>query len=245
MIMTTRQLYLALCLLLPLTVMAAQKQDVFTTPTGKTVTINHIKHASVHIQYDGMNIYVDPVTNLEPKTDFTLMPKADIVLVTHEHMDHYDKGAIGSLTTATTTVYANKAVNGMLNQGLAMSNGDSVSYNAHIRIWAVPAYNTTAGREKFHPKGRDNGYIISFDGLRIYFAGDTEDIPEMALLKDIDVAFLPCNQPFTMTVDQLVSAANTVKPKVLFPYHFGETPINQVPAKLAGTGIDVRIRDYK
>ena len=239
-----RKIFLALCLL-PMTMTAAQKQDVFKAPSGNTVTINHIKHDSVHIEYDGMNIYVDPVSSLEPKTNFSLMPKANIVLVTHEHFDHYDNLAIGHLASPATTVYTNKAVNGMLHRGLVLNNGDSITYNAHIRIWAVPAYNTTEGREKFHPKGRDNGYIISFDGLRIYFAGDTEDIPEMDQLKDIDVAFLPCNQPYTMTIDQLVKAANTIKPKVLFPYHFGDTPINQVPMKLIGTGIDVRIRDYK
>ncbi|MBR6320472.1 MAG: MBL fold metallo-hydrolase [Prevotella sp.] len=243
--MTIRRFILTFSLLLPMVMMAAQKQDVFTAPSGKTVTITHIKHASVLIEYDGLNIYVDPVGNLEPKTDFSTMPKANIVLVTHEHLDHFDNLAIARLASPATAIYANKAVNGMLHRGLVMSNGDSIIYNAHIKIWAVPAYNTTVGREKFHPKGRDNGYIISFDGLRIYLAGDTEDIPEMAELKDIDVAFLPCNQPYTMTVDQLVQAANTIKPKVLFPYHFGETPINQVPMKLIGTGIDVRIRDYK
>jgi L-ascorbate metabolism protein UlaG (beta-lactamase superfamily) len=126
-----------------------------------------------------------------------------------------------------------------------MHNGDSVRMGPNIMLWAVPAYNITPGREQFHPKGRDNGYVLSLDGLRIYIAGDTEDIPEMEQLKDIDIAFLPCNQPYTMTVDQLVRAAKIIKPKVLFPYHYSDTPINQVLMKLVGSGIDVRIRDYK
>ena len=109
----------------------------------------------------------------------------------------------------------------------------------------IPAYNTTPGREKFHPKGRDNGYVLTLGGFRIYLAGDTEDISEMADAKDVDVAFLPVNQPYTMTPEQAASAARTVKPKVLFPYHYSETPIQQVRIRLAGTGIDVRIRDYK
>ena len=93
--------------------------------------------------------------------------------------------------------------------------------------------------------GRDNGYILTLDGLRIYIAGDTEDIPEMANLKDIDIAFLPCNQPYTMTIDQLVSAAKVIKPRVLFPYHYGDTTVNRIVMMLAGSGIDVRIRDYQ
>jgi L-ascorbate metabolism protein UlaG (beta-lactamase superfamily) len=97
----------------------------------------------------------------------------------------------------------------------------------------------------FHPKGRDNGYILTLGGFRIYIAGDTEDIPEMADIKDIDVAFLPCNQPYTMTIDQLVNAANIIKPKVLFPYHYSNTSINQARMRLVGSGIDVRIRDYQ
>lgn len=235
----------SLLVLLAMTMQAAQKSDTFTTPGGKTVTINHIKHASIHIEYEGKHIYVDPVGNLEQKTDFSMYPKANILLITHEHFDHYDALAIPKLCTSATGVYTNKSVNGMIHRGLILNNGDSITYADDIRIWAVPAYNTTEGREQFHPKGRDNGYILSLDGLRIYIAGDTEDIPEMANLKDIDIAFLPCNQPYTMTIDQLVKTAKAIKPKVLFPYHFSDTPINQVLIKLNGSGISTRIRDYK
>jgi L-ascorbate metabolism protein UlaG (beta-lactamase superfamily) len=114
-----------------------------------------------------------------------------------------------------------------------------------IKVEAVPAYNTTQGRTQFHPKGRDNGYILTIDGLRIYIAGDTEDIPKMKDIKDIDIAFLPCNQPYTMTPEQLIKAARTIKPKVLFPYHYGQTDVSGIPGQLKGDGIDVRIRHYE
>ena len=114
-----------------------------------------------------------------------------------------------------------------------------------MTVEAVPAYNTTPGHEKFHPKGRDNGYILNVEDLRIYVAGDTEDIPEMADMKDIDIAFLPCNQPYSMTPEQLAKAAKTIKPKLLFPYHYSDTPIRKVTMLLGGSGIDVRIRRYK
>ena len=227
-------------------VMAAPKSDTFQTPGGKTVVINHIKHASIHIEYEGMHIYADPVgTVIEPKTDVSLLPKANIILLTHEHMDHYDPMALPQMILPATAIYANPTVSAKVHRGVPLHNGDSIVYSDDIKIWAVPAYNTSEGREKFHPKGRDNGYILQLDGLRIYIAGDTEDIPEMADVKDIDIAFLPCNQPYTMTVDQLERAANIIKPKVLFPYHYSDTPINQVRMRLLNSGIDVRIRDYK
>ena len=123
-------------------------------------------------------------------------------------------------------------------------NNQSATLGA-VEVEAVPAYNTTEGRTQFHPKGRDNGYILTLDGLRIYIAGDTEDIPEMQDIKDIDIAFLPCNQPYTMKPEQLVKAAKTVKPKVLFPYHYGQTDLSSIPEQLKGEGIDVRIRHYE
>ena len=226
--------------------MAAQKSDTFTTKSGKQVTFTCIKHASIQIEYDGLQIHVDPVTDgAQPVTDYTLFPKANLILVTHEHHDHFDREAIAMLRTPSTAIYTNPAVYTMFHNGLPLKNGDSIEYRHDIKVEAVPAYNTTEGREKFHPKGRDNGYVLTIDGLRIYIAGDTEDIPEMANLKNIDIAFMPCNQPYTMTVDQLCKAARTIKPSVLFPYHYSETPISQVLMKLNGSGIKVLIRDYK
>ena len=225
---------------------AAQRVDEFTTKSGKKVTITCIKHACLEINYDGLEIQVDPVGSfVTPVTDYAQFPKANIILITHEHKDHYDLEAVQTLRNHATSIYENPAVFGMFKNGIALKNGDSIQYRADIKIEAVPAYNTTPGREQFHPRGRDNGYVLTLDGLRIYIAGDTEDIPEMADLKDIDIAFLPCNQPYTMTVDQLVNAAKVIKPKVLFPYHFNNTPVTQAVMRLAGTGTEVRIRDYK
>ena len=132
----------------------------------------------------------------------------------------------------------------MYGSGLTMENGQTYLFD-DIKVEAVPAYNSTEGRQQFHPKGRDNGYILTLDGLRIYIAGDTEDIPELSSVKDIDIAFLPCNQPYTMTTDQLVKAAKIVKPKVLFPYHYGQTDVSVLPSQLKDVGIDVRLRHYE
>ena len=234
------------CVLMTVSCTAAQKTDIFTTHSGKEVKITCIKHGSLQIQYDGVEIQVDPVCDgALPVTDYSLFPKANIILLTHEHRDHFDREAIACLRTPATTIYTNERIYRIFQNGIAVNNGDSLSYRSDITLKVVPAYNTTEGHEQYHPKGRDNGYVLTLDGLRIYIAGDTEDIPEMAQLKDIDVAFLPCNQPYTMTVDQLVNAAKTIRPKVLFPYHYGETSVNQITLKLAGSGIDVRIRDYK
>ena len=236
----------AIACLMALGCQAQQQTDEFTTKSGKKVRFTCIKHASIQINYNGLEIQVDPVgKGMKPETDYSKFPKADIILVTHEHHDHFDSDAIAQLRTASTKIYLNPAVHKMFGSGKALKNGDKVKIANDITIEAVPAYNTTPGREKFHPKGRDNGYILTLDGMRIYIAGDTEDIPEMANIKDISIAFLPCNQPYTMTVDQLVKAAKTIMPKVLFPYHFSQTPIDQTRILLAGSGIDVRIRDYK
>ena len=219
--------------------------NTFKTKGGKEVVITAIKHASLRIQYDGLEIQVDPVVKFAPETDYAKFPKADIILVTHEHFDHFDRDAIAALKKDSTQVIANPAVQKMLGFGTAMANGESRTIGKVLTLDAVPAYNTTAGRTQFHPKGRDNGYVLTLDGLRIYIAGDTEDIPEMAKLKDIDVAFLPCNQPYTMTPEQVAKAAKIIKPKVLFPYHYSETPIKRVAELLADTSIDVRIRNYR
>ncbi len=256
--------------------------DVFRTKNGKTVKFHALVHASIRIEYDGLEIMVDPVTKLGNRTiDYSTMPKADCILVTHEHADHFDKEAIRLLTGDNTRLIMNKRcvemygagevmVNGQISDKLQSSlsepcsarqpdaNGASKagtqlarrangqwSMVNEITLEAVPAYNTTEGHLQFHPKGRDNGYILTLDGLRIYIAGDTEDIPEMSDIKDIDIAFLPCNQPYTMTPEQLVRAAKVIKPKVLFPYHYGNTDLSTIPAKLEGEGIDVRIRHYE
>lgn len=225
---------------------AVYEVDTFTTQSGKTVKVHALVHASMRIKYDGKEIQIDPVTKLGEKTiDYAAMPKADYLFITHEHHDHFDTTAIQLLTGDNTQLVTNQRCAEMLGYGTVMANGDMLQLAEDITLEAVPAYNTTEGHQQFHPKGRDNGFILTLDGLRIYIAGDTEDIPEMAEIKDVDVAFMPCNQPYTMTVEQLVNAAKIVKPKVLFPYHYGQTDVSSIPSLLESDGVEVRIRHYE
>ena len=243
-----RKLFMLLLAVLGLNTACGQppyEVDEFTTASGKTVKFHALMHACIRIQYDGKEIQIDPVSKLGNRTvNYADMPKADYIFVTHEHGDHYDAGALKLLSGDKTQLVMNKRCADMYGSGRAMANGDKLQLGV-VTVEAVAAYNSTPGREQFHPKGRDNGYILTIDGLRIYIAGDTEDIPEMSAIKDIDIAFLPCNQPFTMTPEQLIRAAKVIKPRVLFPYHYGQTDLSGVPAALKGTGIDVRIRHYE
>lgn len=220
--------------------------DDFTTPNGKQVSLHCIKHGSLSINIGDKWIYIDPVTDkAQPVTDYTTMPKADYILVTHEHGDHLDAKAIEQLTKDGTMLILNPRSSEILGgRGDVMANGDSRKMGTW-KVDAVPAYNTSADKQQFHPKGRDNGYVLTIEGLRIYIAGDTEPIPEMKDIKDIDIAFLPCNLPFTMTPEQVTEVAKVIRPKVLFPYHYGKTDIQQVVRLLEGSGIDVRIRQYQ
>jgi L-ascorbate metabolism protein UlaG (beta-lactamase superfamily) len=208
------------------------------------VKITFIKHGSLQIAYDNLLIQVDPVSMF---ADYSTFPKADVILITHEHEDHLDPKAIDALTKEKTVLVMNESSAKKSGNAKAkiMKNGDKMELPNQITLEAVPAYNTTPGREQFHPRSRDNGYILTIDGLRIYIAGDTEDIPEMKNLKNIDVAFLPVNQPYTMTVAQAVNAAKMFSPKVLYPYHFGNTDVKPLEGLLKDSGIEVRLREMQ
>lgn len=221
--------------------------DLFSTKGGTSIYIYSIKHGSIRMKIGDKWLYVDPVsTGVAPATDFTTMPKADYILVTHEHFDHLDSLAIRQLTKDGTLLIANPKSNEILGgMGESMKNGGKKNLSKIVKVNAVPAYNTTKEKLQFHPKGRDNGYVLTIEGFRIYIAGDTEETPEMKKLEEVDVAFLPCNLPYTMSVEQVVSAAKTIQPKVLFPYHYGDTDVNQVVKLLESSGIDVRIRPFK
>ncbi|MCH5227690.1 MAG: MBL fold metallo-hydrolase [Muribaculaceae bacterium] len=227
--------------------MNAQTKYPVVTLTGKDgekINITLFKHASLAVEYKGLEIYVDPVTKVaDTQIDYENMPKADYILVTHEHWDHLDPVAINELSKPSTKIILNATSEKELGKGTIMANNQTLDLADGIVLESVPAYNTTPGREKFHPKGNGNGYILNIDGERIYIAGDTEDIPEMADIKNIDLAFLPVNQPYTMTIDQAEKAALTIKPKILIPYHYSDTPIDQLKEKLDkdNSGIDVRI----
>ena len=218
--------------------------DTFKTKHNREVKITFIKHGSLQIAYDNFLIQVDPVSMF---ADYSTFPKADVILITHEHEDHLDPKAIEALTKENTVPVMNEssAKKSGNTKAKIMKNGDKMELPNQITIEAVPAYNITPGREQFHPRSRDNGYVLSIDGLRIYIAGDTEDIPEMKNLKNIDIAFLPVNQPYTMTVAQAVNAAKMFSPKVLYPYHFGNTDVKPLEGLLKDSGIEVRLREMQ
>ena len=213
----------------------------FSTVSGAPVEITLIKHGSLALSYKGLSIQVDPVGKYGKPTDYAAdFPKADVILVTHEHFDHFDKEAIAALQKEGTVLVTNARCAEMLGWGKVLANGESTTLPGEIHLDAVPAYNTTEGHLQFHPKGRDNGFVLTIDGLRIYIAGDTEDIPEMAAMKDIDIAFLPVNQPYTMTVPQCVAAAKSFSPKILIPYHFGDTDLSALPGLLPDVKVLLR-----
>ena len=214
----------------------------FFTPGGQPVMLTLIKHGSLEISTKGLSIQVDPVTDYGKRTEYAVeFPKADVILVTHEHGDHLDASAIKALTGDNTRIILNGAGAAALGSGEVIANGGSTTLPGGILLEAVPAYNTTAGREKFHPKGNGNGYVLNIDGLKIYIAGDTEPSPEMENLLGVDVALLPVNQPYTMTVDQCVKAAGLIAPKTLIPYHFSQTDISSLPSLLPDMKVIIRV----
>lgn len=224
-----------------------EEVDLFVSPSGTCVYSHCIKHGTLRLRVGEKWIYVDPVTDkVPPVTDYSVLPKADVILITHEHPDHLDAKAIEQLKKEGTIIVMNPRSSELLglSEAVVLKNGDTRELEG-LTIEAVPAYNSSADKQQFHPKGRDNGYILNLDGLRFYIAGDTEDIPELASVKNIDVAYLPCNLPFTMTPEQLANAAKMVQPKVLFPYHYGQTSVDSMLHALEGAGIDVRIRQFQ
>ncbi|TFG58971.1 MAG: MBL fold metallo-hydrolase [Spirochaetales bacterium] len=214
------------------------ESDTFAA-AGGNIVISFLGHGTLMLDIKGTVIRVDPVKQY---ADYKTLPKADIILITHEHGDHLDQQAVTDASKSGTTIILNKSSYDKLKQGTVMANGEKKTVLG-IGIEAVPAYNITAGRENFHPKGRDNGYILTALGRRIYIAGDTENIPEMSGISNIDIAFLPMNQPYTMTPEQAAQAAGIIKPKVLYPYHFGNTDAAKLAELLKGQpGLEVRIR---
>ena len=214
----------------------------FTSPAGEKLCLTMIRHGSVAMTYKGFNIQVDPVSKMgDQLIDYGAFPKPDCILVTHEHGDHLDPAAIDLLSKDGTRLILNPAGREKLGgRGEAVRNGDSLRVGP-FGLAAVPAYNITEDRLQFHPKGRDNGYILDFDGLRVYVSGDTEDIEEMADFGPVDIAFLSVNQPFTMTVTQCVEAAMTLRPRVLIPYHLSDTDMQEIKTVLDSndSGIEV------
>jgi L-ascorbate metabolism protein UlaG (beta-lactamase superfamily) len=216
----------------------AFQSDALKT-SGGDLKMTFIGHGTLMFEFAGKVIHIDPVSMY---ADYATLPKADLILVTHEHGDHWDVKAIQSLTKADTTLIINQGLAKQLSSGTVMKNGDARTVLG-IKIEAVPSYNS---EKQFHPKGNGNGYVITFADKRVFVAGDTENVPEIKALKNIDVTFLPMNLPFTMTPEQVADAAKAMQPKILYPYHFGNTDTNALVNLLKDEkGIEVRIRELK
>ena len=217
----------------------------FTTPAGTQVEASMISHGSIALKYKGFQIQIDPVSKMgQTEIDYSFFPKADLILITHDHGDHLDPAAIELLSKDGTRILLNPASREKLGRGEAVSNGDTLRVGP-VGVIAVPAYNITEGREQFHPKGKNNGYILDFDGLRVYVSGDTEDIDEMASFGPIDVAFLSANQPYTMTTTQCVEAAMVLQPKTLIPYHLSDTDMQEIKNVLDSNDSGIEVLLYE
>ena len=216
-------------------------EDTVQTSAGD-LTISFIGHGTLMFRHGGKVIHVDPVGR---EGDYSVLPDADLILVTHEHGDHLDVDAIAEILTENTSIVVSKSCEGRLEGAVVLENGEETTA-AGLHVEAVPAYNVVHMRSEgqpYHPKGSGNGYIITFGDTRVYVAGDTEGTPEMMALDGIDIAFLPMNLPDTMTPEMVAEAAKAFRPKVLYPYHFGETNTNELVSLLAGEeGIEVRVR---
>jgi L-ascorbate metabolism protein UlaG (beta-lactamase superfamily) len=224
--------------------MSANKQyetDTIHTSAGD-LTITFLGHGSLMFDFNQLNISIDPFSQV---ADYSQLPKADLILITHEHQDHLDLTALADVRTENTDLVLTEICAKQITGGTIMQNGDVRSVRG-IQIEAVPAYNLVHKRENgqpFHPKGIGNGYIMTFGDMRVYVAADTENTPEMKALTNIDVAFLPMNLPYTMTPEMVADAAKAFQPRLLYPYHFGNTDTSKLIELLRDEkGIEVRIR---
>lgn len=195
--------------------------DNYKTPLGE-LGVTVLGHASIILEWNGKFIYVDPYS---VAADFTGMPFADLILITHNHFDHYDKKAYSLIEKKDTIFVVSDNVGRVNDRYHVLKNGESFTYENEVRIDAVASYNVN-NRNKdgnlFHPKGVGNGYVVDFNGFRLYIAGDTEPIPEMRSLSSIDIAFLPKMIPFTMSDEEFIKVANSIHPTCLYPIHYYE-----------------------
>ena len=215
--------------------------DNFATSSGD-LKISFIGHGTLLFTFNEKYIHVDPYGRL---ADYSSLPKADIILITHEHGDHFDPKVIKMLRTEETSLILSENCAKDISGGTVMKNGDIQTVQG-LKIEAIPAYNIVHKRgngEPFHPQGIGNGYIITFGDKRVYVAGDTENIPEMKELGKIDIAFLPMNLPYTMTPEMVADAVKAIKPQILYPYHYGNTDTSKLVELLKDDkDIEVRIR---
>jgi len=218
--------------------------DSLQTSAGE-LRITFIGHGTLMFQFNGKIIHVDPVAGM---ADCATLPKADLILITHEHGDHCDPKAIEALRKPTTQILLTAKSAPRVSGGVVLANGERRELLG-LAIEAVPAYNLLHMRAPglpFHPKGEGNGYVIGFGTTRVLVAGDTENVPELKALKQIDVAFLPMNLPYTMTPEMAADAARALAPKLFYPYHYGTTDPTKVVELLKDVpGIEVRVRKLR
>jgi L-ascorbate metabolism protein UlaG (beta-lactamase superfamily) len=226
-------------LLLAATALLAATPEEFPTTAGP-LQIIPIQHASLMIKAAGKVIYVDPAQG-----SYDGLPAADYILITDIHADHMAPPIVAKLKKPSTVIVAPKAVAENFPGALVMANGDTRTIG-EFKVEAIPIYNLKpdANGQIFHEKGRGNGYILTFGGKRFYFADDTEGISEMRALKNIDVAFIPMNLPYTMTPLAAADAVRAFHPAVVYPYHYRGQDTKVFAKALEGTGIDVRLRDW-
>lgn len=232
--------------LLPYGAMAdGHESHVFPTPRGN-VTVHPVNHAAFVMETPVGTIYNDPIGDAAA---YANLPAPDLILITHHHGDHFQLETLAAIATPNTRFITNpnvfdKLPDDMKTKAQKIANGETASFNG-VSVEAIPAYNLAEERQAFHPKGRDNGYVVNLDGLKAYISGDTEDTPEMRALTDIDLAFLCMNLPFTMDVKAAASAVAEFKPKYVFPYHYrGRGGGTQDPAefaKLVGDAASVKM----
>jgi L-ascorbate metabolism protein UlaG (beta-lactamase superfamily) len=223
---------------------SAFEKDTIKTAQGD-LDILCLGHGTLAFFFKGMTIHIDPVGEF---ADYSKLPKADLILVTHEHYDHLNGNVISTLKKENTLLIYSAACSTKVPGGIVMNNGE-VKKVSGLEIEAVPAYNVVHKRpdgSPFHPKGSGNGYVITFGDKKVYVAGDTENIPEMSNLKNIDIAFLPMNLPYTMTPEMVAEAARRFKPHILYPYHYGDTDTSALVRLLKDDkNIEIRIRNLK
>lgn len=218
------------------------ESDSFDTSKGK-LTITFIGHASLVIKAGATIIYIDPVLQ---QSDYQVQPKGDLILLTHGHADHFDIQAVDLLTKPTTKIIASLVCKDRITSADIMMNGESRTIG-DLTIKAVPAYNIVNCKAgiPYHLKGDGNGYVIGYGGKNIYVSGDTELIPEMEKLVNIDIAFLPILLPYTMTPQMAAEAVKVIKPKIFYPYHTGTTDPQLMVSLLKDNQIEVRVRRMK
>ena len=226
---------------MPLALAAQVPVQTFATAAG-AVKITPIAHATAMIQAGGDTIYIDPA----PPANIGGLAPGDLILITHDHPDHMNSGYIATLSKAGTQIVAPAAVQQTVTGAQVLTNGQSMTWHKW-KITAVPMYNIHQQMPNgmpYHAKGHGNGYVLTYGGKNFYFAGDTEGTPEMSALKNIDVAFIPMNLPYTMNPDDAAAAVKTFHPKIVIPYHYRGQDTQKFADDLKGSGIEVRLLNW-